>query len=165
MPIDHSCTRCQEATPKAECVVAESSSRCARCTQMGKPCNVKKFSAEELERVSRARERVEAQLSAAEVDMDAAVARAHESARNTVHLQSLAKQSIAKIKRSKAIRNAVSAREHALVRQGMRELDDEDGVNQSVPHFSDFSWDGVLDDSLVFSFENPGVPSHNGSSS
>ncbi|MCJ1360134.1 MAG: hypothetical protein MMC33_010137 [Icmadophila ericetorum] len=165
MPTDHSCTRCLEATPRAECVVAESSSRCTRCTQMGKSCNVKKFSAEELERVSRARERVEAQLSAAEADMDTAVARVHESAQHTVHLQSLAKQSIAKMKRLKTIRDAVSAREHALVRQGMRELDEEDGVSQSVPDFSDFSWEGVLDDPLVFSSGTPVVPSHNGSDS
>ena len=164
MAPDHSCSRCRNATPPTRCVVSESASRCARCTQLGRPCDVKKFSGEELERVSRARERVDAQLSSAVIAMNAAVSRFQESVEHVTNLQSLAQQSIAKFQRLKTIQSTLSSKEQSLIAQGLRELDEETGSASPLPDFNDFSWEGVLDDPLP-SFETPGVSGHNGSDS
>ena len=172
-----SCSRCRSSN--RECIVSSSVSRCAHCARVGKSCDAKRFSLEELKKAQRARESVDKQLAEATKVMSETVAAAKLAAQQmesaTKQMESATKESeqissklnsaVAKVERLTKIRNSVVAKESILVRQGMRELDEEDGVNQSVPDFSDFSWEGVLDDPLIFSSGTLEVPSHNGSDS
>lgn len=165
-----SCSRCRSSN--RECIVSSSVSRCAHCARVGKSCDAKRFSLEELKKAQRARESVDKQLAEATKVMSETVAAAKlaaqqmESAtKESEQISSKLNSAVAKVERLTKIRNSVVAKESILVRQGMRELDEEDGVNQSVPDFSDFSWEGVLDDPLIFSSGTLEVPSHNGSDS
>ena len=144
MPTDYSCSRCREATPPATCVVSESSTRCARCVRLRKSCNVRKFSAEELIRVQRARESLETQLRDAGASVSSLVAEAKSLAESATTTTNKLNAAVAKVERLEKIRATLLAKEHTLVEQGMREPDAEDGITPPVPDFSDFPWESLL---------------------
>ena len=160
MPPDHSCSRCRGSDPPQDCVVSESSPRCARCTRLGRSCDVKKFSGEELSRIQRARRLLDTQLLEATSVMSGLVAEAKSTA-SKLH------DAAAKVERLERTRQFVVAKEHALVAQGMRELDTEDNLDPPVPDFNDFAWEGLLPEEplSVFPSGNVEVPPHNGSGS
>ena len=155
MPLDHSCSACQRsvrAGNKTSCVVSESPTRCSECVRRKYPdCDVKRFTIAELDKVEKQRQKIDKELEKAEEILEE-------------YLEGVEKAS-ARVRRLRKNQKLLRDREQEVVRRGIREVDEEDGVTPSDLDFSSFPWDEALLDSPDFSFGTPGVPSHNGSNS